>query len=48
MPIINALSLTISYDLFGRLARGNELGVAHDVTLGLAYTWARAVQTFGR
>lgn len=48
VPIVSALSLTISYDLFGRLARGNELGVAHDVTLGLAYTWARAVQTFGR
>jgi hypothetical protein len=46
VPIFQSLNFTISYDTFLRLARGNELGVSHDLTLGLAWTWARARQTF--
>ncbi len=46
-PVVKNLSLTLGYDLFGHLARGNELGIAHDVTLGVAWTGSRAVQTFG-
>lgn len=47
VPIVQSLSLRLSYDLFGHLARGNELGIAHDVTLGIAWTGSRAIQTFG-
>ncbi|MFO0603712.1 MAG: 5'-nucleotidase C-terminal domain-containing protein [Polyangiales bacterium] len=46
VPIFQSLNFTITYDTFMRLARGNELGVSHDLTLGLAWTWGRAVQTF--
>jgi hypothetical protein len=46
VPIFQSLNFTISYDTFMRLARGNELGISHDLTLGLAWTWGRAVQTF--
>ena len=46
VPVFQTLNFTVSYDTFVRLARGNELGVSHDLTLGLAWTWGRALQTF--
>jgi 2',3'-cyclic-nucleotide 2'-phosphodiesterase (5'-nucleotidase family) len=46
VPVFQSLNFTISYDTFMRLARGNELGISHDLTFGLAWTWARAIQTF--
>ena len=46
LPIYDTLAMTTTYDLFGRLQRGNELGIAHDLSIGVAWTWGRAIQTF--
>lgn len=46
LPIVDALSLAVGFDLFGRTVNGAPIGVATDATLGLRFNLSRSYQAF--
>ncbi|MEZ4404995.1 MAG: hypothetical protein R3A52_00695 [Polyangiales bacterium] len=44
VPVFEPLSVTLSYDLFGRALNGGAFGTSSDFTVGLRVNFARSVQ----
>ncbi|MBI5512606.1 MAG: 5'-nucleotidase C-terminal domain-containing protein [Deltaproteobacteria bacterium] len=47
VPLFEPLSVSVTYDLFGRLRSGAPSALAHDLNLGLQLDLLRTVQLFG-